>query len=61
MYDVKPSAQEKPKSRDIGIAAQWLKSRNIKTQQQLSAEIGKLKKSGWTDDEIRKAAAGAGL
>ena len=61
MYDVKPSAQEKPKSRDIGIAVQWLKSRNIKTQQQLSAEIGKLKKSGWTDDEIRKAAAGAGL
>ena len=61
IYDVKPSAQEKPKSRDIGIAAQWLKSRNIKTQQQLSAEIGKLKKSGWTDDEIRKAAAGAGL
>ena len=61
MYDVKPSTQEKPKSRDIGIAAQWLKSRNIKTQQQLSAEIGKLKKSGWTDDEIRKAAAGAGL
>lgn len=61
MYDVKPSDQEKPKSRDIGIAAQWLKSRNIKTQQQLSAEIGKLKKSGWTDDEIRKAAAGAGL
>lgn len=61
MYDVKPSAQEKPKSRDIGVAAQWLKSRNIKTQQQLSAEIGKLKKSGWTDDEIRKAAAGAGL
>ena len=56
----KPS-QEKPKSRDIGIAAQWLRSRNIKTQQQLSAEIGKLKKSGWTDDEIRKAAAGAGL
>lgn len=56
----KPS-QEKPKSRDIGIASQWLKSRNIKTQQQLSAEIGKLKKSGWTDDEIRKAAAGAGL
>ena len=61
MYDVKPSTQEKPKSRDIGIATQWLKSRNIKTQQQLSAEIGKLKKSGWTDDEIRKAAAGAGL
>lgn len=61
MYDVKPSDQEKPKSRDIGIASQWLKSRNIKTQQQLSAEIGKLKKSGWTDDEIRKAAAGAGL
>ena len=61
MYDVKPSAQEKPKSRDIGIAVRWLKSRNIKTQQQLSAEIGKLKKSGWTDDEIRKAAAGAGL
>ncbi len=61
MYDVKPSAQEKPKSRDIGIAVQWLKSRNIKTQQQLSAEVGKLKKSGWTDDEIRKAAAGAGL
>jgi len=61
MYDVKPPTQEKPKSRDIGIAAQWLKSRNIKTQQQLSAEIGKLKKSGWTDDEIRKAAAGAGL
>ena len=61
MYDVKPSTQEKPKSHDIGIATQWLKSRNIKTQQQLSAEIGKLKKSGWTDDEIRKAAAGAGL
>ena len=61
MYDVKPPTQEKPKSRDIGIASQWLKSRNIKTQQQLSAEIGKLKKSGWTDDEIRKAAAGAGL
>lgn len=61
IYDVKPSTQEKPKSHDIGIAIQWLKSRNIKTQQQLSAEIGKLKKSGWTDDEIRKAAAGAGL
>lgn len=63
MYDVKPSAQERQKSqsRDIGAASQWLKSRNIKTQQQLSAAIGKLKKAGWTDDEIRKAAAGAGL
>ena len=61
MYDVKQAATEKPKSRDIGIAAQWLKSRNIKTQQQLSAEIGKLKRAGWTDDEIRRAAAGAGL
>lgn len=61
MYDVKQATQEKPRSRDIGIAAQWLKSRNIKTQQQLSAEIGKLKRAGWTDDEIRRAAAGAGL
>ena len=61
MYDVRPSAQAKPKSRDIGTAAQWLKSRNIRTQQQLSTEVGKLKKSGWTDDEIRKATAAAGL
>jgi hypothetical protein len=61
MYDVRPSAQAKPKSRDIGTAAQWLKSRNIGTQQQLSTEVGKLKKSGWTDDEIRKATAAAGL
>lgn len=54
---------QRPKTavRDINIAARWLKSRNITSQQQLSAEIGKLKKSGWTDDEIRKAAAGAGL
>lgn len=54
---------QRPKTavRDINIAAQWLKSRNITSQQQLAAEIGKLKKSGWTDDEIRKAAAGAGL
>ena len=61
MYDVRPSTQAKPKSRDIGTAAQWLKSRNIRTQQQLSTEVGKLKKSGWTDDEIRKATAAAGL
>lgn len=56
----KPQAS-KPSVRDINIAAQWLKSRNITSQQQLSAEVAKLKKSGWTDDEIRKAAAGAGL
>ena len=61
MYDVRPSTQAKPKSRDIGTVAQWLKSRNIRTQQQLSTEVGKLKKSGWTDDEIRKATAAAGL
>lgn len=61
MYDVRPSTQAKPKSRDIGTAAQWLKSRKIRTQQQLSTEVGKLKKSGWTDDEIRKATAAAGL
>ena len=62
--DVPPASKpqtSKPAVRDINIAAQWLKSRNITSQQQLSAEIGKLKKSGWTDDEIRKAAAGAGL
>ena len=62
--DVPPASKpqaSKPSVRDINIAAQWLKSRNITSQQQLSAEIGKLKKSGWTDDEIRKAAAGAGL
>jgi len=54
---------QRPKTavRDINIAAQWLRSRNITSQQQLAAEIRRLKKSGWTDDEIRKAAAGAGL
>jgi len=57
----KGQAQPQPAARSIKTASDWLKTRSIKTQQQFAVEVAKLKKSGWTDDEIRQAARDAGL
>lgn len=47
--------------RSVTTAVQWLKSRNIKSQQQFNNEIRSLRASGWSEDEIRQAAKEAGL
>jgi len=61
MYEVGNQQKPQPAARSIKTASDWLKTRSIKTQQQFAAEVAKLKKSGWTDDEIRQAARDAGL
>lgn len=61
MYEVRNQQKPQPAARSIKTASDWLKTRSIKTQQQFAAEVAKLKKSGWTDDEIRQAARDAGL
>lgn len=61
MYEVGNQQNPQPAARSIKTASDWLKTRTIKTQQQFAAEVAKLKKSGWTDDEIRQAARDAGL
>jgi hypothetical protein len=61
MYEVGSQQKPQPAARSIKTASDWLKTRSIKTQQQFAAEVAKLKKSGWTDDEIRQAARDAGL
>lgn len=54
------SDQEQPAkpARNPAKAANWLKSRNIKTQSQFNDAVIELKKRGWTDDEIRAASEG---
>ena len=42
-------------------AVGYLKTQNITTQSQFNAAVRSLKAAGWTDDEIRAAAAQAGL
>jgi len=61
MYEVGNQQKPQPAAHSIKTASDWLKTRSIKTQQQFAAEVAKLKKSGWTDDEIRQAARDAGL
>lgn len=61
MYEVGSQQKPQPAARSIKTASDWLRTRSIKTQQQFAAEVAKLKKSGWTDDEIRQAARDAGL
>lgn len=61
MYEVVSQQKPQPAARSIKTASDWLRTRSIKTQQQFAAEVAKLKKSGWTDDEIRQAARDAGL
>ncbi len=61
MYEVGSPQKPQPAAHSIKTASDWLRTRSIKTQQQFAAEVAKLKKSGWTDDEIRQAARDAGL
>lgn len=47
--------------RPIAPAANWLKSRNLQTQQQFNAAVQELRRRGWNEQEIRQATQEAGL
>ena len=53
----KPTGQRAPLLNAVG----YLKTQNISNQSQFNAAVRSLKAAGWTDDEIRAAAAQAGL
>jgi hypothetical protein len=53
--------QRQPSQRPIAPAANWLKSRNLQTQQQFNAAVQELRRRGWNEQEIRQATQEAGL